>query len=334
MEKQQVETLKRILANKQQCIGIIVHTNPDGDAIGSSLGLYRFLKVFDYPDVHVIAPNDYASFLHWIPGNDQVTVATKNEDKAQQVIAGAGILFCLDFNGFGRTEQLANALSDSKAVKVMIDHHPQPEDGFDIVFSDTNASSTAELVYELITSIHDEDAIDTLTAQCIYAGIVTDTGSFSYGCNNPRTYEIVARLIEKGVDGEKIHRLLFSKYTESRMRLLGYCLSERLVVMPEFQAAYIHLTKKDLATYNYITGDTEGVVNYAMNIEGIRLAALFTEEDDHVKVSLRSTGSMDVNLLARQHFNGGGHKNAAGGKSFQDMNNTLRAFVSLVKKGI
>ncbi len=333
MNKEQIEKLGRLLLDKTQAIAIVVHANPDGDAIGSALGLYGFLRNEGFAHVEVVSPNAYPSFLHWMPGNASVIIAEKAGDKALSIISNADLLFCLDFNGFGRTDQLEQALEKSKADKVMIDHHPQPEDGFDVVFSDTIASSTAELVYECIAALKGGDAVTLEMAQCLYAGIVTDTGSFSYGCNNPRTYEIVARLIEKGVDGAYLHRLIYSTYSVDRMRLLGYCLSKKLEVIEAHQAAYISLTKKDLERFNHHEGDTEGVVNYALDIRGINLAALFMEKDDHVKVSFRSAGDLDVNRLARRYYHGGGHKNAAGGKSLENMENTLAAFDALIKKG-
>ncbi len=334
MDKKRINKLASFLADKAQCIGIIVHASPDGDAIGSSLGLYAYLRNLGFSSVYVIAPDSYASFLHWMPGNDQVIIAEKQMQHVTGIIAEADLLFCLDFNGFSRTNNLEKALSDSPAKKVMIDHHPQPEDGFDIYFSDTSPSSTAEMVYEVITAMGDEEAITLEMAQCLYTGIVTDTGSFSYGCNNPRTYEITARLIEKGVDGAYLHRLIYSTYSIERMRLLGYCLSSKLVVLEKYHTAYISLTQDDLKRFNHQEGDTEGIVNYALSIEGMKLAALFTEKDDHVKVSFRSAGEMDVNHLARTHFNGGGHKNAAGGKYFSGLADTLAYFEALVKKGM
>lgn len=334
MDNNRIGKVSKLLEDRQQSVGIIMHSNPDGDAIGSSLALCGFLKTQGYSRVHVIAPNTYASFLHWMPGNDRIIIAEKEKEKALNIIANAALLFFLDFNGFGRTDQLEKPLAASKASKVMIDHHPEPEEeGFDVVISDTAASSTAEMVYEVISALGEEDAVTLDIAQCIYAGIVTDTGSFSYGCNNPRTYEIVARLMEKGVDGARLHRLIYSTYSFDRMRLLGFCLSEKLKVMEDCQAAYISLTKNELKRFNYEEGDAEGVVNYALNIKGIKLAALFMEKDDHVKVSFRSSGNVDVNHLARTHYHGGGHINAAGGKSFLDMENTLIEFMSLVKRG-
>ncbi|TVR43367.1 MAG: bifunctional oligoribonuclease/PAP phosphatase NrnA [Bacteroidia bacterium] len=333
LEKERIKKLQSLLENKEQRVAIVAHTNPDGDAIGSSLGFYGYLKQKGFHHIDVIVPSGYASFLHWMPGNDDVRNATDDPENTLKIIAQANLIICLDFNGFGRAEQLEKPLQKSTAVKVMIDHHPDPEDGFDLVISDTSVSSTAELVYRCIDAMGDDTLVTREIAECLYAGIVTDTGSFSYACNNPVTYEIVARLIGKGVDGAYLHRLIYSTYTENRMRLLGYSLSEKLQVIPEAHTAFISLTKKDLERFHHREGDTEGLVNYALDIKDIRLAALFMEKEDYVKASFRSVGKMDVNRLARNYYNGGGHVNAAGGKSYLSMNDTLEAFIALVKKG-
>lgn len=327
-----IKKLGELLHNKHQHVGIIVHTNPDGDAIGSALGLQAILKNMRFTNVDVITPNAYPSFLHWMPGNEQVIVASDQAKQAEQAISGADILFCLDFNGFSRTEQLEDQLKRSKAAKIMIDHHPQPEEGFDLVFSDIKASSTAEMVYEVIAASGMEDMINYEAAQCLYAGIVTDTGSFSFACNNPRTYEITAGLMRRGIDGAALQRLIFNTFSLDRMRLLGFCLAERLTVFREHKAACINLGKADLKRFNHRDGDTEGFVNYALSIKDIRFAALFIEKDDHIKVSLRSVGELDVNLLARKYYEGGGHKNASGGKSPVNLENAIKNFEKLLEQ--
>lgn len=327
-----IKKLSGLLNNIHQQISIIVHTNPDGDAMGSALGLYAVLKNMGIDDIMVIAPNAYPSFLQWMPGNEQVIIASDNALEAEQAISGAEVLFCLDFNGFSRAEQLELHLKKSRAFKIMIDHHPQPEDGFDLVFSDTSASSTAEMVYEVITASGWENMINCEAAQCLYAGIVTDTGSFSFSCNNPRTYEITAQLMRKGIDGAALQRLIYNTYSLDRMRLLGFSLAERLKVYQQHRAACISLSKSDLERFNHCEGDTEGFVNYALSIKDIRFAALFIEKDDHTKVSLRSAGDFDVNVLARKYYQGGGHKNASGGKCDKDLKSTLKQFESLLKQ--
>ncbi len=327
-----IKKLGELLHNKHQQVSIIVHTNPDGDAIGSALGLHAILKYIGFTRIHVVAPNAYPSFLQWMPGHEEVIIASEQAQEAEHAIYEADILYCLDFNGFSRAEQLENHLIKSSAFKIMIDHHPQPEDGFDLVFSDTKASSTAEMVYEVVAAAGMEDFINSDAAQCLYAGIVTDTGSFSFSCNNPRTYEITAELLRKGIDGAALQRLVYNTYSIDRMRLLGFSLAEKLTVYREQHAACISLSKADLERFNHREGDTEGFVNYALSIQDVRFAALFIEKDDHTKVSLRSAGDLDVNLLARKYYEGGGHKNASGGKSMLDMESTLKHFESLLNE--
>ncbi len=330
MDESLLKRAKELLEDKDQQIVITTHTNPDGDAIGSCLGLYGCLSAAGYNNVEVVVPNSYPAFLQWMAYNYKVTNATYKYLKAKGFIEKASLIFCLDFNGFGRTDKIEEPLSSSPATKILIDHHPQPESGFDLYFSDVSASSTAEMVFEFILNMGWKGLIRREDAECLYAGIVTDTGSFSFGCNNPRTYEIMAEIMKLGVDGAKIHRLIYSTYSEGRLRLLGYCLSEKLVVMAEHHTAYISLSKDEMKRFNHTVGDTEGIVNYALSIKNVHLAALFTENHDHIKISLRSSGNHDVNALARDYYHGGGHKNASGGKSFDTMERTLNKFESLI----
>lgn len=332
MNRKHVESVFTRLKDRKTPVCIVVHTNPDGDAIGSALGLYNHMLEQGFESVSVVAPNKYASFLHWMPLNEHVVIASDDKTRALEHITDARLIFCLDFNGFDRTAELSDVLNKSQGYKVMIDHHPEPEQGFDMIFSETQVSSTAELIFEWLAMWNGEESISPDSARCLYAGIVTDTGSFSYSCNHPRTYEIAGKLIEKGVDGNLINRLIYNTYSENRMRLLGYCLGEKLEVMHDGGAAFISLTRSELKRFDHQEGDTEGIVNYGLSIEGITLAALFTEQEDHIKISLRSAGDVDVNMLARSHFNGGGHQNAAGGKSHESMENTLSLFRTLVNK--
>lgn len=333
MDPTGIRKVKQLLLEKDQPITIVTHTNPDGDALGSSLGLFGFLKLSGYSNLKVITPNGYPSFLRWMPWQEEIIIADENPDSANAAILVASLVFCLDFNGLNRVNGLENILRQTSAKKILIDHHPQPTAEFDILFSYTGVSSSAELVYEFIVALGGEKQIDKRVAECLYAGIVTDTGSFSYACNEPRTYEITARLIALGVDGEHLHRLIYDTYSADRMRLLGYCLSEKLKMLPRQQAAYISLSAADLMRFNHQVGDTEGVVNYAMSIENINLAALFIEKEDHIKISFRSAGKVDVNQLARNHFNGGGHRNAAGGKSYLNLKDTTNLFEEILKNG-
>jgi bifunctional oligoribonuclease and PAP phosphatase NrnA len=331
LDKLQIRQLAKFLSEKSLQIVIVSHVNPDGDAIGSSLGLYKYLINAQYQNVQVVIPNMHPSFISWMPNNDKIITANKKGNSVKEKIKNAGVIFCLDFNDLDRTEQLAVMIRKSNAKKVLIDHHPNPRlEEFDFSFSQTETTSTSELIYDFIVANDHKHLIDVEIAECIYAGIITDTGSLSYSCNYPETYKILAHLFELGIDGEKIHRLIYDTYSEDRMRLLGHCLSDRLVVHKEYKTAYIHLSASDLKEFNYQEGDTEGVVNYALSIEGIELAAIFIEKKDVIKISLRSQGDLDVNLLARRYYSGGGHRNAAGGQSKEPFDETLHIFNKII----
>lgn len=331
MDSAALHSVKELLDDKSLPIVIVTHMNPDGDAVGSALGLYEFFRIRGHKSLQVITPNDYPEFLQWMPNNDKVLRAVDNSRVAKKFIQEAALLFCLDFNSPDRTELLEKPIRQSPAFKVMIDHHPQPEQAFDLLLSDESVSSTAELVYEFIAALGQEQSLNQWAAECIFAGIMTDTGSFSYSNNNPRTYQIVAHLISLGVNAAAINQKVYNTYSEQRLRLLGHSLSQKLRVFPEYHAAYISLTASELKRFDHREGDTEGVVNYALTIKGIKLAAIFIERKNHIKISFRSTGDVDVNALAREHFQGGGHKNAAGGKCFDTMENTLLKFETLFK---
>lgn len=330
MDKNLIRKLSTILSDKSLKVVIISHVNPDGDAIGSSLALYQYFKNISFENVEVVIPNMHPSFLTWVPYNDRIITATKQNSPATRLLKNADLIFCVDFNDLERTDQLTSSIRNSKAVRVLIDHHPDPKPEFDIMFSHTATSSTSELVYDLIVAMGHKDLLNKDIAACLYAGIITDTGSLSYGCNYPKTYYIIAHLMELGIDGELIHRQIYDTYSEDRMRLLGFSLSDRLVVLHACKTAYIHLSAQDLKNFNYKEGDTEGVVNYALSIQGIELAAIFIEKKGVVKISLRSKGDINVNNLARSYFNGGGHKNAAGGRSKKSIEDTIEYFKSII----
>jgi bifunctional oligoribonuclease and PAP phosphatase NrnA len=305
------------------------HTNPDGDAIGSGLALYLYLKQKNHK-VRFIVPDAFPSFLAWLPSQEDILVFTGEEQQCLDAIRDADVLFSVDYNSLDRLGKAAGAARASKAVKVLFDHHKKPSGDYDFLISIVRTSSTAELVYEFICACGDANLITREIAECIYTGITTDTGSFSYSCNYVRTYEIVADLFARGIDGEHIHRLVYDTYSENRLRLLGYALSEKLVVLPEYHTAFISLTKEDLDRFDYQVGDTEGVVNYALSISGINLAALFSERDGVIRASFRSKGSFKVDSLARDHYDGGGHPNAAGAYSYDSMEVTIEKFRSLL----
>lgn len=324
-------TLSEVL-NKSDKILISSHHNPDGDAVGSVLGLYGLLKKLGY-SASVVLPNDYPEFLKWMPFTEDVILYEKDTNKTKQLISECTLIFALDYNDFSRVKDLENKFRDSNARKILIDHHLQPDiDSFNHIISTANVSSTSELIYDLIEHSGNLQDLDKDISTCLFVGIMTDTGSFSYACNNRKTFTAVAEFVKNGIDVEKIHRLIYDTFSEHRLRLLGYCLSEKLVVLKKYSTAYISLSKEELQRFHHQVGDTEGIVNYALSIKGINLAAFFTERERKIRISFRSKGDVSVNELARQHFLGGGHKNAAGGDSFDTMENTISKFINVLEE--
>lgn len=323
-----ISNLIDLLKGKPEVL-ITTHYNPDGDAIGSSLALYHVLNSIGI-HAQVLIPNELPSYLLWMPGVQECIIYSSDQATGNELLSKAEVIFCMDYNAIHRVKLFAERMQTSFATRVLIDHHIEPANEFDFGFSTTNVSSTSELLYHILSDAGFSNHFNLQMAECLFVGIMTDTGSFSYSCNNPETFEITAGLIRLGIDVHRIHRLVYDTYSESRMRLLGYCLGPRLKVIPEYSTAYIHLTLDDLNKYDYQQGDTEGVVNYALSIQGVVLAALFTERDDRIRVSLRSKGNFSVNELARTYFNGGGHLNAAGGDIFMPMPVALTWFESLL----
>lgn len=310
-------------------IVVITHTNPDGDALGSSLALAKYLQKKNH-QVTVIVPDPFPEFLSWMPGSSEVVVSRQEKDRAKTAILNADIVIAADFNNLSRVNDAGHLVKQSSAIKVLIDHHLYPTDEFDLKISTPGTSSTSELVYDFIQSGGDATLLDKEMAECLYAGIITDTGSLSYSCNYEKTYIIIAHLIRLGVDGEHIHRLIYDTYSENRLRLLGYSISDQLVVLPEYHTAYIVLSAEDLARFDYQIGDTEDVVNYALSIKDINLAALFMERDGIVKISFRSKGHFSVDKFARNHFEGGGHSNASGANCCTPLTDTVEQFRKLL----
>ena len=332
LDREDILQVKELLSRQREIV-VVVHYNPDGDAIGAALSLQIYLQQQGHK-VHILAPNPYPDFLEWLPQSKTIMLATENLDLCVEKIQTADIIFCVDFNTFNRTGNLEKALKDAAAVKILIDHHINPDTSFDIAYSvSENTSSTCELVYNFIVSMLDEEKyMNKQIAECLYVGIITDTGSLSYSCNNQSTYRVLENLFQYGIDGEDIHRKVYDNYSESRVKLLGYSLVERLIVLEEYATSYIYLTKDDLTKYNYKQGDIEGIVNYGLSIKTVRFTALFSERDDRVRLSFRSKGDFNVDDFARLHFNGGGHKNASGGNSYQTMSETIKEFEALLKQ--
>jgi phosphoesterase RecJ-like protein len=304
---------------------ILIHYNPDGDAIGSALGFYHYL-VKKGKNPIIVSPNDYPKFLHWLPGNDKVLVYKRQSGTVLNALKQADVIFTLDFNDAKRVNDLEKYLKNAKASKVLIDHHPEPGDFADLIISNIIYSSTAELVYHVIESLKDEHLVDRTIAECLYTGIMTDTGSFNYNSSQPYTYYVVSKLIELGIHKDQIYWNIYDNYSADRMRLLGYCLYKKMEVFPEYHTAIISITKEELKTFNFAPGDSEGFANYPLSIKGIRFSAIFVENDKHIKISFRSKGAFPTNKFAEKHFNGGGHKNASGGSSFESLEKTLQKF--------
>lgn len=325
--KTEIQKVKELLSTPKKIV-IVTHWSPDGDAMGSSLGLYNFLIMKGH-QANVITPNDYPSFLSWLPGNDSVIEANKDMAAAASFIKQAEIIFTLDFNSLKRIEKLGEFVTSSEAIKILIDHHQQPEDYAQFKFHRTEVSSTCELIYEFIRDLGESDLLNKDIATCLYTGIMTDTGSFRFASTSSQTHRVVAELIDKGAVNAKIHGNIYDKNTESRLKLLGFCISEKMRVLPEYSTAYITLSTEELSRFDHKKGDTEGIVNYALSIEGIKMAAFIVERDGIIKLSFRSKG-FDVNTFARKHFSGGGHTNAAGGSSELSLQETADKFVKLL----
>jgi phosphoesterase RecJ-like protein len=331
LNKEDIIKVKNLLSRQREIV-IVVHYNPDGDAVGAALALQIYLQQQGH-NIQILVPNPYPDFLEWMPQSQTIMQATENIDLCVEKIQHADIVFCLDFNAFNRTGTLQETLEKSTAVKILIDHHINPVHSFDIMYSVADASSTCELMYDFIINMMEgEKCMNKQIAECLYVGIITDTGSLSYSCNNQSTYSVLGNLIQYGIDGEDIHRKVYDNYSENRMKLLGYSLLERLKVLDEYATSFIYLTKEDLIKYNYKQGDIEGNVNYGFSIKTVRFTALFSERDDRVRVSFRSKGDFNVDDFARLHFNGGGHKNASGGNSYKTMKETVEDFENLLKQ--
>ncbi|NHM07765.1 bifunctional oligoribonuclease/PAP phosphatase NrnA [Flavobacterium sp. CYK-4] len=329
MKQEQLEALAHLLAAPKK-IAIIPHRSPDGDAMGSTIAMYHFLKKGNHLPT-VIAPNDFPEFLAWMPASDKVLVYENDRAETSKVLQEAELVFTLDFNALHRTGEMEKVLSQLSVPFVMIDHHEKPDNYAKYVYSDTRFGSTCEMVYNFISMLGQKEKIDQTIATCIYTGILTDSGSFRFPKTTGNTHRIVAELIDLGVNNSEIPALLFDNNSYHSLQLLGRAL-ENMVVIPEHNTAYTSLSQAELDTFHYVKGDTEGIVNYGLSIKGIRFAAIFIEHRDEniIKISFRSQGSFDVNQFARDHFNGGGHINAAGGKSNLSLAETVEKFKKLI----
>jgi phosphoesterase RecJ-like protein len=324
-----IKKLEELISIERKLV-ITSHSNPDGDAIGSSLALFLLLRQLGH-QVKLIIPNMYPGFLSWLPHINEVIVYENQVKEARALIDEADLIFCLDFNSMKRSGVMADDLIKADATKILIDHHPEPvAEEFDILISKVSISSTSQLIFELIITLGLEKYIDADVSSCLYVGIMTDTGSFSHAIYNSETFRSSAYLIDKGANAERIHRLIYDTFSENRLRLLGHAINNRMMVMEEYRTAIITLSRKDLKQFNYQIGDTEGVVNFPLSIASINMAVLLTEKKDHVRLSFRSKGRFSVNDFARRYFEGGGHQNAAGGNSQLSLKETVSRLIKLL----
>jgi len=319
------------LLSTPQKIVLTSHQNPDGDAFGSSLGLYALLNHMNH-EVNVISPTAHADYISWMPGTEEVInfQSDVEQGRAKRLISEASIIFCLDFSSLGRIGEMKASVERSAAKIILIDHHQLPEDFADYVYWNDKAAATCQLIYVLIEKLGLLKYVDTTVATCLYTGILTDTGSFKFESTSKEVHRVAGELIEKGIDPNRINRKLFDQNTLDRVRFLGYGLKEKLNYLEEYRVAYFSFSKEELASYNSKNGDTEGLVNYGLSIAGVVMSAIFIEREDMIKISFRSVDDFSVSELSRKHFEGGGHKNAAGGKSLETLEETVNRFLLIL----
>jgi phosphoesterase RecJ-like protein len=321
------QKVKDLLFSPQKII-ITTHQRADGDAIGSSLGLLHYLKKKNH-HVNFISPTDYPEFLKWMPGNDNTIIYEKETAKSKQFVEEATVIFCLDFNKLYRLEELGTLIEKSTATKILIDHHLDPDDFTEYKFCNEKASSTSELVYDFILKMEDQPLMDTEIATCLYAGILMDTDRFRIPTTSPAVHRVVAELMEYGIDHTNIYQELYETFSENRLRFFGYCIREKLEVIKDLRCGIIALEKEDLNRFGIQLGDTEGLVNYPLWIKDVVVSALITPKQKEVKLSLRSKGNFSVEKICREHFGGGGHRNASGGSSQLSVNETREKLISI-----
>lgn len=329
MNSQKIQAVKELLTAPRRVL-LVPHKNPDGDAIGSCLGLFHFLKSRNH-EVSIVSPNEFPTFLKWMPGAESIEIYEKRVNQARDIISRAEVVFTLDFNTLERIGAMGGSLSESDAAFIMIDHHQSPGDYARITFSDPRMSSTCEMVYHFIMALSGEKSIDVPIATCLYTGILTDTGSFKYASTTPTTMKVAAELMERGADHTQIHRDVYDTNRPERLQLLG-CALQNLVILKKYKTAYITLSQEELNRHDFKKGDTEGFVNYGLSLQDVVLAAIFIENRDEgiIKISLRSQGDFSVNDMARTHFEGGGHINAAGGRSTEGLEEVAKRFESIL----
>ena len=322
--------LSKIFSSSENIL-IICHINPDGDTVGAQLALYQYFKAIG-KKVSLLSPNNLQEFLTWMDGADKIHIFIKDRKKGRSMIKQADLIIMLDFNQTNRLGEAEDSVKAAKAKKVVIDHHLDADIFADLIITDPAKCSTSELVHELVCNINGEKFMNKSYAEALYVGIITDTGNFEHGSYSSRTFRIVADLLDTGISRDKIINLIYNNFSSSRIRLQGFAVNQRMVVIPELRSAYIYLSKDDLKEYNHVKGDTEGFVNLPLSIKGINFSALFIEKDSFIKLSFRSKGKFPSNEIASEYFSGGGHLNAAGGEYTDTMENTITYFLKVLKE--
>ncbi|MBI1223969.1 MAG: bifunctional oligoribonuclease/PAP phosphatase NrnA [Bacteroidetes bacterium] len=322
-----INEVKSLLAVPKDIV-ITTHRNPDGDAIGSSLGLKHYLEMLGH-SVKVAVPSESPNFLNWMPGSDKIIIYDLHQEEVKRALGKPDIVFCLDFNSLERIDKMGELIAPLKAKKILIDHHLYPEPFYDYDLHDTTASSTSELIFDFISFLGDKSKINKTIAECLFTGILTDTGSFKYS-TSPKLFRLAADLLELGVDDNRIQNLVFNSMDEKHLRLIGLVLNDRMEVLDEYRTAIITLTKQDYEKFQISRGDTEGLVNFLLQMKNITMAAFIHEQPTITKISLRSKGDFSVQDIARKHFKGGGHKNASGGYSYIGLRPTVSKFKQIL----
>lgn len=325
-----IEELKELLSSPKR-VAIIPHINPDGDALGSCLGWSQYLRGEGHNTV-VIAPNAFPTFYNWMPGSNEIIKYSEQPDLVNEALKEIEVMFFLDYNDLKRIGDLGLVVENHTAKFVMIDHHRQPTDFVDIMFSDHDKSSTSEMVFDVIEGLGGKKSITKEIGECLYTGIVTDTGSFRFGSTKKGTHYAAAHLLEAGVEPDIVYSRVYDTNTIDRMRLMGYVLLEKLKQVDGIAAAYISISEEEQSRFNFQKGDSEGFVNYGLAINGMKAAGFFRESEGYIKVSLRSKGDFDVNTIARNHFNGGGHRNAAGGRLDMTLEQAIAHFENIMRE--
>ena len=332
MKNENIVVLKELLFRKKNIV-IIPHINPDGDAIGSSLALMHLLNSIDHNST-VISPNKVPYFLKWSPGFENIIYFDSDKNSCLKLIENADLIFTLDFNDLDRIGEMSKYVDSSNAKIILIDHHLNPKDYADLVFSDIEIGSTCELLFELIIELGHEKNIDSNIASCLYLGMMTDTGSFQYSSVTSRTHEIISKLIQKGINQSDIHNKVYNNSSISRLKVLGSALSN-LNVLKELNTVYMYLKRDDLKKFDFQKGDSEGIVNYGLSLKNIIFSVMFIEDindENNIKISFRSQDGFSCNEFANKHFNGGGHANAAGGRDDGPIEETIHKFKKLINK--